>query len=39
MDDDVRSGLPSTSKIDENENGLLNADRRMSVRLLADTLN
>jgi len=42
VDDDPHSGWPSTSQIDENVTrvrDLLNSDRRMSDRLLADTLN
>ena len=42
VDDDPRSGRPSTSQSDENVTRvreLLNADRRMTVRLLADTLD
>ena len=42
MDDDLRSGRPTTSQTDENVThvrDLLNSDRRMSVRLLADTVN
>ena len=40
VDDDLRSGRPTTSQTDENVtrvSDLLNSDRRMSVRLLADT--
>jgi len=40
--DDQRSGRPSTSKNDENVSrvsDLLNADRRTSVRMMAETLN
>jgi len=42
VEDDPRSGRPSTSKIDEHVSrvsNLLNTDRRMSVRMIADTLN
>lgn len=42
VDDDLRSGRPTTSQTDENVTrvrDLLNSDRRMSVRLLADTVN
>lgn len=42
VEDDPRSGRPSTSQTDENVTrvrDLLNTDRRMTVRLLADTLN
>lgn len=42
VEDDPRSGRPSTSQIDKNVSrvrNLLNVDRRMSIRLLADTLN
>ncbi|XP_054717601.1 histone-lysine N-methyltransferase SETMAR-like [Uloborus diversus] len=40
--DEARSGRPSTSKTDNNVScvrELLNSDRRMSVRLLSDSLN
>ena len=42
MDDYLSSGRPTTSQTDENVTrvrDLLNSDRRMSVRLLADTVN
>lgn len=42
MGDDPRSGRPSPSQIEENVTyvrELLNVDRRISIRLLSDTLN
>ncbi|PNF27325.1 hypothetical protein B7P43_G02769 [Cryptotermes secundus] len=42
VDDDPRSGWPSTSKSDKNVSrvhDLLNTDRRMSVRMIAETLS
>jgi transposase len=42
VEDDPRSGRPSTSKSDKNVScvrDLLNTDRRMSVRMIADTLS
>lgn len=42
VEDDHRSGRPTSSRIDKNVsrvNELLNSDRRMSVRMIAETLN
>jgi histone-lysine N-methyltransferase SETMAR len=42
VEDDDRSGRPSTSKTNENVSrvkNLLNSDRRMSIRMIADDLN
>jgi len=42
VNDEERSGRPSTSKTEENETrvrNLLNTDGRLSVRLIAETLN